>query len=247
MNATAALRFVPASALTRPSFAARTEFDDAPAGIDLRELSRHVTVIRHKVAAGKHVYRTGQPFRALFLIHAGHIKTSQIADDGREQVTGFHMRGDLIGVESIGVASHSCEAVALEDSEVWELPYPPVLEACAAMPEMSARLTAALAAEIRRERSWLLALGTLTAEQRVAAFLLDVAARHAALGFSPTHFILRMGRADIGSFLALKHETVTRALTHLCGLECIAVQRREVHILDQRRLRATMCADPRVH
>ena len=78
----------------------------------------------------------------------------------------------------------------------------------------------------------MISLGTLSAERRVAAFLFDVAQRHAALGFSPRHFILRMGRADMGSFLALKHETVTRALSRLAELGYITVQRREVRVLD---------------
>jgi DNA-binding transcriptional regulator LsrR (DeoR family) len=93
-------------------------------------------------------------------------------------------------------------------------------------------LTASLAAEIRRDRNWMLALGTLDAEQRVALFLQDLSRRYQAMGFSPSHFVLRMTRAEIGSFLALKHETVTRALSHLAALGIIAVERREVRIQD---------------
>lgn len=200
--------------------------------IDIDELRRHVPVIRRKVMAGQYAYRAGQAFHALFLVHAGFLKTCELAQDGREQVTGFRMRGDLVGVESIGLGSYCCDVIALEDSELWELPYPPVLLACRELPDLQIRLTAALAEEIRRDRSWMLALGTLSAERRVAAFLYDVAQRHAALGFSPRHFILRMGRADMGSFLALKHETVTRALSHLADLGYVVVQRREVRVLD---------------
>ncbi|HEY0232255.1 MAG TPA: helix-turn-helix domain-containing protein, partial [Dokdonella sp.] len=103
---------------------------------------------------------------------------------------------------------------------------------------LQARLTLALAQEVRRDRSWMLALGTLSAERRVAAFLLDLADRHARLGFSPHHFILRMSRADIASFLALKHETVSRALSRLDDLGQISVQRREVRIIDADGLRS---------
>lgn len=200
--------------------------------IDIESLRHHISLVRRKVAAGQYVYRAGQPFHALFLVHAGFLKTCELADDGREQVTGFRMRGDLIGVESIGLKSYSCDVIALEDSEVWELPYPAVLTACLQLPDLQRRLTSALAEEIRRDRSWMLALGTLSAGQRVAAFLLDVADRHARLGFSPRHFILRMGRADMASFLALKHETVTRALSHLDDMHCVSVQRREIRVLD---------------
>ena len=167
--------------------------------------------------------------------------------DGREDVMGYHMGGEIVGIDGIVDSRHTCDVIALEDSEVWELPYPAVLTACARIPELQAQLTAALAAEIRSDRSWMLALGTLSAEQRVASFLLDVAARHEALGFSNKHFVLRMTRADIGSFLALKHETVTRALARLIAQGCISVELREVRILDAAALRATIGADARVH
>ena len=211
---------------------APTMTHESPAEIDIEALRKYVPVLRRKLSAGQYVYRAGQPFQALFLVHVGFLKTCELADDGREQVTGFRMRGDFVGVESIGLGVYSCDVVALEDSEVWELPYPPVLTACMEIPDLQMRLTAALADEIRRDRSWMLALGTLTAEQRVAAFLLDVAGRYARLGFSDRHFILRMGRADMANFLALKHETVSRALSRLHDMGCICVQRREVRVLD---------------
>lgn len=200
--------------------------------VDIAMLRRHMTVVRRKVPAGQYVYRAGQPFHSLFLVHAGFLKSCELAQDGREQVTGFRMRGDLVGVESIGLGHYSCDLVGLEDSELWDLPYPPVLLACRELPQLQTRLTTALAEEIRRDRLWMLSLGTLCAERRVAAFLYDMAQRHAALGFSSRHFLLRMGRADMGSFLALKHETVTRALSRLAELGYITVQRREVQVLD---------------
>jgi CRP/FNR family transcriptional regulator len=213
---------------------------EQPIELDIDELQRHMVVTRRKVRAGQYLYRNGQPFHALHLVHAGFLKTCELSEDGREQVTGFRMRGDLLGVESIGLAVHTCDAIALEDSQIWELPYPPVLTACLHIPELQVRLSSALAEEIRRDRSWMLTIGTLPAEQRVAAFLLDIASRLARLGFSARHFILRMGRADIASFLALKHETVSRALSHLEQLEYISVLRREVRLLDIPKL--SVCA-----
>lgn len=205
---------------------------ERPLELHMEELQRHMVVTRRKLRAGQYLYRNGQPFHALYFVYAGFLKTCELSEDGREQVTGFRMRGDLLGVESIGLAVHTCDAVALEDAQIWELPYPPVLDACMHVPELQVRLSMALAEEIRRDRSWMLTIGTLPAEQRVAAFLLDFASRLARLGFSARHFILRMGRADIASFLALKHETVSRALSHLEQLEYIAVLRREVKLLD---------------
>ena len=216
-------------------------------GIDIEKLREHVPVIRRKIRAGQTVYRAGQPFHALYLVHVGCFKTTELSDDGREQITGFRMRGDLIGVESIGLATYACDAIALEDGEVWELPYPPVLNALFGLPEMHARFTAAMAEEIRRDRAWMLALGTLTAEQRVAAFLVDIAGRCAALGFSDRHFVLRMSRSDMASYLALKHETVSRALSRLQDIGCIEVLRREIKVLDSDGLAALAGGSVAVH
>jgi len=228
MNSVAAISIVPKMMLRKAPSAANV----VPASIDIDALRAYVPIVQRKLAAGQYLYRAGQAFNALYLVNVGFLKTCLVTEDGREQVTGFRMRGDLVGIESIGAATHECDVMALETSGVWELPYPAILRACAQMPELQERLTWALAAEIRSDRSWKLALGSLSAEQRVAAFLLDLASRHEALGFSPRHFVLRMGRADIGSFLALKHETVTRALTRLASQGCIDVQWREIRILD---------------
>lgn len=221
----------------------------APAArrIDLDQLRAHVQVLRRRLEPGQYLYRAGQPFQALYLIHVGSVKTCELSEDGREQVTGFRMAGELVGVESIGLATFACDVIALESTEVWELPYPPVLTACLRIPELQQRLTDAMAEEIRRDRSWMLALGTLTAEQRVAAFLLDVAARYEAMGFSRNHFILRMSRADMASYLALKHETVSRALSHLADSNCIAVRRREMRIVDRESMHRMIGSSSRTH
>ena len=216
-------------------------------GLDIEAIRQHVPVRRCKHVAGQGIYHAGQPFQALYLVHAGSYKTCELADDGREQVTGFRMRGDLIGVESIGLKIYACDVIALEDSEAWEMSYPAMLRACLHMPELQSRLTSTLAAEIRSDRSWMLMLGTLAAERRVAAFLLDVAARYARLGYSAKHFILRMSRIDMASFLALKHETVSRALSRLHDLDYIDVQRREVRVLNMDGLRALAGACGAVH
>ena len=238
MTVSAAATTIPFRQPTRPS---------ASPSLTIEEVRKHVAVVRRRLAAGQYLYRAGQPMKAIFLIHSGSLKTCELAEDGREQVTGFRMSGELVGVESIGLAAFACDVVALEDCEVWELPYPPVMTACLRVPELQARVTAALAEEVRRDRSWMLALGTLNAEQRVAAFVLDIAARYEALGFGGERFVLRMSRADMASFLALKHETVSRALSHLADTNCIAVQRREMHILDRPGLRRNAGADPRLN
>jgi CRP/FNR family transcriptional regulator len=210
--------------------------------LDMEALQRHLQVIRRKHAAGQYLFRAGQSFRALHLIHVGSYKTCEVADDGREKVSAFKMRGELVGADSIGLGSYACDAVALEDSESWELPYPAVMKAATQIPGLQEQIHAAMAAEIRCDRNWMLLLSTLAAEPRVAAFLIDIAARQARMGYSAKHFILRMSRLDIASFLAIKHETVSRALSHLADLRYISVQRREVRVLDAEALRGMACA-----
>ena len=210
----------------------------AAATFDIDALAPHLTLTRRRLRAGQHLYRAGQPMRALYFVHAGFLRTSVAADDGREQVTGFPMRGDLVGVDAVGVATHPGDAIALDTCEIVELSYPAVLHACAVVPSLHGMLAVAVGAELRRDRARLLALATLSAEQRVAWFLRELALRQRALGYSAHHLCLRMSRIDIGNHLALKHETVTRALSHLDAEGVIAVDRREVRIACLERLAA---------
>jgi CRP/FNR family transcriptional regulator, anaerobic regulatory protein len=206
--------------------------------LDAALLARHVPLGRHRVRAGDYLHRAGQPLTALHLVHAGAAKTLLAAPDGRERVTGFAMRGDLVGAESLGRTQHVGDAVALEDGEVWEVPVSALLAACERVPELARGLAATLANEIRVEREWMLATSTLGAEQRVAHWLLDTGARFGARGYSATHFVLRATRAEIGSFLGLKLETVTRAMTSLAERGLIEVERRDVRLVDRDGLRA---------
>lgn len=204
---------------------------------DFETLLRALPLQRRKVRRGQVLFRAGQPCHALFLIHAGCFKTCVLSEDGREKVTGFHLRGGLLGIDSFDMPVHACDAVSLDTGEIWELPRSWMdTEGRDLLPH----ITAMLAAEIRRDWRWMLTLGTLNAEQRVAAFLLDLAARLRSLGYSAHYLLLRMTRADLGSFLALQLETVTRALTHLASIGLIAVDGREILINDEAALRSRL-------
>lgn len=209
--------------------------DERP--LALETLLQGLPLQRRHVRARQCLFHAGQPRQALYLIHAGFFKTSVLSEDGREKITGFRMRGDLLGIDALDMPHYACDAVALDAGEVWELPVAHLRER---LPEFQDRLTALLAGEIRRDWSWMLALGTLTAEQRVITFLLDLAARLERLGFSARCLMLRMTRAELGNFLALQLETVTRALSRLHGAGLIAVERREIRIEDADGLRALL-------
>ena len=192
------------------------------------------SVVRRTLRKREYVFHAGQPRRSLFLVHAGVFKTSLLSADGRERITGFRFRGDVLGLDAFDLDRHRCDAVALDVGEVWELPCDAAVEIG---PDLARCIASMLAGEVRRDWNWMLTLGTLDAEQRVVAFLLDLADRMEALGYSAQRFSLRMTRAEIASFLALKLETVTRALTRLHGRGLIAVDGRHVDILDARGMR----------
>ncbi|MBS0456189.1 MAG: helix-turn-helix domain-containing protein [Proteobacteria bacterium] len=194
---------------------------------------------RRTLKAREYLFRAGQPRSALYLVHAGFFKTCVTSVDGREKITSFRLRGDLLGIDALDMPMHACDAIALDTCEVWELPCEQLRHS---LPQFQERLTAALAAEIRRDWGWMLALGTLSAEQRVIAFLLDFAARLQALGFSATDLMLRMTRAEVGNFLSLKLETVTRALSRLQARGLLAVDGRQIRLRDAAALREVMAA-----
>lgn len=211
-----------------------------PATPDLEALIAGLPLRRRKLKVREYLFRAGESRHALYLIHAGFFKTSVASEDGREKITGFRLRGDLLGLDGLGMASHACDAIALDVGEVWEIPNGVLRDR---LPQFQERLTAALAAEIRRDWRWMLAMGTLGAEQRVVTFLLDFAERMQSLGFSATHLMLRMTRAELGNFLSLKLETVTRALSHLQACGMLDVDGRQICIRDTAGLRA-MVGEP---
>lgn len=225
-----------------PSFDGRSGTSSNGA-LRLEQLVGRLPVQRRIVRPRQCVFRAGQSRTSLFLVHAGVFKTSVVSEDGREKITGFRMRGDLLGMDALDLQAYACDAVSLDVGEVWELS-PGLLHDDPAMRQF---LTERLAAEIRRDWGWMLALGTLGAEQRVASFLIDLASRLGALGFSESEFLLRMTRAEMGNFLALQLETVTRALSRLQARGLIGVDGRQIRIEDAAGLRGVLHAEAQLH
>ncbi|MEN1956558.1 helix-turn-helix domain-containing protein [Luteimonas changyuni] len=191
----------------------------------------------HRVDPRQALFHAGQPRGSLFYIRSGCFRTSVLSEDGREKITGFRMRGDLLGLDAVDMPAHACDAVALDAAEVWELPCTNLQDM---LPEIQVRVTAMLAGEIRRDWRWMLALGTLGADQRVVAFLLDLSARFATMGLDRELLLLRMTRAELGNFLALTLETVTRALSRMQARGMIEVNGRRIRIVDEAGLRAVL-------
>jgi CRP/FNR family transcriptional regulator len=211
-----------------------------PVGIVTSDLDRleELVAVRKKVKRGDSLFRAGDRFDALYAIRLGFFKSTVVSNDGREQVTGFHMAGELVGLDGISSEKHSCNTVALEDAEVCVIPYTRLEEVANAMPVLRSHFHKVMSREIVREHGVMLLLGSMQAEERLSAFLLNLSQRFEARGYSRTEFVLRMTRAEIGSFLGLKLETVSRVLSRFAQDGLIEVNQKHLRIIDQEGLRA---------
>jgi CRP/FNR family transcriptional regulator len=185
-----------------------------------------------RVRRGEMLYRSGDGFGRIYVVRAGTFKCSIVSGDGLVQVTGFPIAGDTIGFDGIGSGHHRADVIALEDGEVFVLPFAQCEQWARDNPHGQRLMMRALASEVVRGHEVMLMLGSMRAEQKVAIFLLDLAARYAWLGYSRSHFTLRMTRQDIGSYLGLTLETVSRCLSRLQQEAWIQVQGKAVALLD---------------
>jgi CRP/FNR family transcriptional regulator, anaerobic regulatory protein len=187
---------------------------------------------QRRVRKGDMLFHAGGAFVALYAIRVGSLKTSILAEDGREQVAGCQMAGEIIGLDGIATGCHTCSAVALEDSEVCALPFDRLEQMAQGNPVVRNSVRQLLAAEVRRNHGHMLLLGSMRAEERVASFLLNLAERYRRRGYSASEFVLRMTREEIGSYLGLKLETVSRVFSRLQADGLIQAQGRDVKLLD---------------
>jgi CRP/FNR family transcriptional regulator len=193
---------------------------------------------RRQVRAGRALYTDGDAFGALYLVHGGSFKTSACDTGGREQVTGFFMSGDVLGLDGIGSGQYHLTAVAMEDSVVRVAPFAAIERSARELPALQREIHRALSREIEREQRLMLVLGAMRAEERVAAFLVFLSLSYERRGFSPLDFHLRMTREEIGSYLGLTLETVSRLMTRLQDRGLIDVRQRRMQLIDLPGLRA---------
>ncbi|MBC5766555.1 fumarate/nitrate reduction transcriptional regulator Fnr [Ramlibacter albus] len=205
-----------------------------PVGLKPEELQRidELVATRRKVKRGTTLFRNGERFDALYAIRTGFFKTCITAEDGRDQVTGFQMAGEIIGLDGIVNDHHTCDAVALEDAEVCVMPFDKISEISRDVASLQHHLHRIMSREIVREHGVMLLLGTMHAEERVAAFLLNLVQRLHTRGFSRSEVVLRMTREEIGNYLGLKLETVSRTFSKFAEMGMITVRHRHVRILD---------------
>lgn len=205
--------------ITVPLCAARAALPAAQPGVRIAErlalIEAELPVTRRVVRAGDFVYRTGDAFGSLCIVHAGLFKTVNVAPDGREQVVGLHFKGDWLGFDGMADGRFGCDAVAMDTGEVWIVRYDAMLAACSRLPTLMADMHSAMSRELARDRESMLALCTLSADARVADFLRNWAQTLEQRGLRTDRITLRMTRAEIGNLLGMKLETVSRALSRL--------------------------------
>jgi len=192
----------------------------------------NVVYARRRVKRGEALFNAGGEFNAVYAIRSGFFKTSLVDGEGREQVTGFFMGGELVGLDGIGSGTYNGTAMALEDSEVCVLPYALIEEMAREIPALARHLHAVLAREIVRDHGVMMLLGSMRAEERLATFLLNISKRFVRRGYSASDFHLRMTREELGSFLGLKLETVSRLFSAFQKEGWIDVQQKHVRIVD---------------
>lgn len=204
-----------------------------PSGFTVDEMKKVDDVVekRRRVKQGEHLFSSGDVFTSLYAIRTGFFKTSVSSEDGREQVTGFQMAGEIIGMDGIVSDHHNCNAIALEDAEVCVMPFSDIENLSRELPALQRHVHKIMSREIVRENSVMMLLGNMRAEERLAAFLLNLVQRLHARGLSQSELVLRMTREEIGSYLGLKLETVSRAFSKFSEDGIIEVKQRYVKIL----------------
>ncbi|MFK4446230.1 CRP/FNR family transcriptional regulator [Caballeronia udeis] len=209
-----------------------------PPHLSTTELARLDAIVcsTRIVRRGETLYRAGDKFKSIYAVRVGCFKTVITHRDGHEQVTGFHIAGEPLGLDGVCSDEQNCDAIALEDSKVCVIPFDLLEDLCHDVKAMQQHVHRMMSGEIVRESGLMMMLGTMTAQQRVAAFLLNLSKRMKTRGYSSAEFNLRMTREEIGSYLGLKLETVSRMFSKLQQAGVIDTNGKQVHILDSEKL-----------
>ncbi|MDQ2778995.1 MAG: fumarate/nitrate reduction transcriptional regulator Fnr [Pseudomonadota bacterium] len=211
-----------------------------PVSMSSEQMERLDTLVsaRPTVIRGEILFQAGDSFKSLYAVRTGSFKTSVTTEDGRDQVTGFQMSGELLGLDGIGTDRHTCDARALEDSVVCVIPFDYLEALSRELLPLQQQFHRIMSREIVRDHGVMLLLGSMRAEERLAAFLLNLMQRLRARGYSERSLVLRMTREEIGSYLGLKLETVSRAFSKLQDDGVLQVRQRQIDVMDADALKA---------
>jgi CRP/FNR family transcriptional regulator len=203
-------------------------------GLSTEDVDRLDSIIKRSrpLHRGDHLFRGGERFRSLYVVKTGSVKTYAPSEEGGEQVLGFHLAGEIIGLDAIDKSCHACSAKVLETSAICEIPFQRFEELSAQIPSLQHQMFRLLSKEIGQDADMLLLLGKKNAEERLAAFLTSMSSRLSKRGLSPVDFYLSMSRHEIGSYLGLAVETVSRLFTRFQEDGLLRVDRKHVEVID---------------
>lgn len=203
-----------------------------PAGLGDADVQRldALRFARRRVRAGEPLYHQGEPFQFLYAVRSGSFKTTMNMPDGREQVSGFHVAGELLGLDGLATGHLATSARGLEEAQVCAVPYRQLMALAASRPPLREAVSRLLSREIVREHHQVSLLAGMNAEERLAGFLLNLSGRARALGWSSSEFHLRMSRAEIGSYLGMTLETVSRTFSLFRQRGLLQVQKKHIRM-----------------
>ena len=210
-----------------------------PASIGGDDLPRldEVVQVKKTLAREQSLYSAGQKFRALYVVRSGAFKTFTVDGEGESQVLGFHLPGEIMGLDAIAAGSHQCSAEALEHSSACEVPYEKIETVARELPGLQQQLMRVISREVQLDQRHLVMIGRRVALERLAIFLHSLSQRLARVRRDPHEFVLPMSRRDLANYLGLVIETVSRLFSRLAEMGVIAVDRKTIRILDPAKLR----------
>jgi len=207
-----------------------------PSSDFLKNLDEIVSIRRH-IESGDTFYHAGTSFQGLYAVKSGFIKILNHHPDGRLQINGFYMMGEIFGFDGIAMHEHVFTAVAIEDSEICLIPFHSIGQMGQEVERLKHHLYTLMSGEISRNYTMMMLLGSMKAEARLATFLLNLSKRYQMRGYSPMDLILRMTREEIGSFLGIKIETVSRIFSKFQAQGLLKVHLKNIEILDMQLLK----------
>lgn len=205
-----------------------------PLSLDLEDMDALDEIVKRgrPLKKGEFLFRQGDTFNSVFAVRSGALKTFSLSDAGEEQITGFHLPSELVGLSGMDTELYPVSAQALETTSVCEIPFERLDELSVSLPQLRRQLMRIMSREIRDDQQMMLLLSKKTADERIATFLVNLSARFRARGFSANQFRLSMSRNEIGNHLGLAVETVSRVFTRFQQSKLLEAEGKEVHILD---------------
>jgi CRP/FNR family transcriptional regulator len=217
-----------------------------PMGLTPEDVERLDDIVKRNrpLHRGDYLFRNGERFRSLYVVKTGSVKTYSPSEEGGEQVLGFHLPGEIIGLDAIDKEEHACSAKVLETSAICEVPFARLEQLSNSIPSLQHQMYRLLSKEISHDTEMLLLLGKKSADERLATFLISMSKRLRKRGLSPTDFYLSMSRHEIGNYLGLAVETVSRLFTRFQDEGLLKVDRKHVQLVDVEGLEAIVCGSP---